>query len=199
MKKFELIKTENLYQGFFRMEALHIRHELFNGGMSPVLVRERMVRPAAVCVLLFDPLKDVLVLIEQFRAPATDIGNPWLIELVAGLMDKPDEDPGEVARRESEEEAGLTVKRLHKIYSYWSSPGASSEYIHLYVGEVDAGADISYHGLEHEGEDIRAFKVTPEELKRLLADGRICNAAALIAVQWFIMNVHQLKEDWLSS
>ena len=199
MKKFEVIEVQSLYKGFFRMEALHVRHELYSGGMSQVLVRERMVRPQAVCVLLYDPRADEVVLIEQFRAPAVDIGNPWLTELVAGLMDKPDEDPESVARREAEEEAGLTVGRLRKICSYWSSPGASSEYIHLYLGEVDASGAGGFHGLPEEGEDIHAFRLPAKELADWLSAGRITNAAAIIALQWFIMNHHQLQSDWLSS
>lgn len=68
---------------------MHLRHELFAGGMSREISRELFVRHDAVCVLPYDPQRDEVVLIEQFRVGAMDKGaNPWLVELVAGLIDR---------------------------------------------------------------------------------------------------------------
>jgi ADP-ribose pyrophosphatase len=113
--KVEIVQRDNAYKGFYKLDRLKLRHEKFDGGMSRELNREVFVRHDAVCVLPYDPQRDEVVLIEQFRVGAmgrTD--NPWLIEMVAGLIDK-DEQPEEVAHREAEEEAGLTFSALWPI------------------------------------------------------------------------------------
>ncbi len=109
---FETIKRENCFKGFYKLDKLHVRHELFAGGMSKEISRELFVRHDAVCVLPYDAKRDEVVLIEQFRVGAMKkTSNPWLVELVAGLIDK-DEQPEEVAHREAEEEAGLKFEAL---------------------------------------------------------------------------------------
>lgn len=195
---FKINSKKTLYQGFFKMEELRVEHELFDGGMSPEIRRELMVRPEAACILLYDPELDVVVLIEQFRVPAIYGSNPWLIELVAGLLDKDTEQPDKVARREAIEEAGLEVKRLEKITEYWSSPGASNEYIHLFIGEVDAKNAGGIHGLEEEGEDIRVLVFDSEKVASMIKSGQINNGAAIIALQWFIQSHQNIRRKWLN-
>lgn len=143
----EIVQRDNAYQGFYKLDRVQLRHEKFDGGMSRVINREVFVRHDAVCVLPYDPKRDTVVLIEQFRVGAmgrTD--NPWLVEMVAGLIDK-DEAPEEVAHREAEEEAGLTFSALWPITQYFPSPGGSTEFVHLYLGRCDssgAGASMDW-------------------------------------------------------
>ena len=194
--EFHRTRIEKLYQGFFRMEKWFVRHALFNGGMSPEIARELIVRHEAACVLLYDPIRSEIVLVEQFRAPAMEGGAPWLLELVAGLLDNPEEPPENVARREAIEEAGLTIKRIEKITEYWSSPGASNEKVHLYVGEVDATHAGGVHGLAEEGEDIRVAVFDIAAVEGLLDTGRVCNGAAIIALQWFLRHQPSIATRW---
>ena len=115
----DIVRREKCYEGFYKLDRVHLRHELFAGGMSREINREVFVRHDAVCVLPYDPQRDEVVLIEQFRVGAmgkTD--NPWLIELVAGLIDK-DEVPEEVAHREAQEEAGLVFGALWPMTKYF--------------------------------------------------------------------------------
>jgi ADP-ribose pyrophosphatase len=151
----EIVQRDNAYEGFYKLDRVQLRHEKFDGGMSRVINREVFVRHDAVCVLPYDPQRDEVVLIEQFRVGAlgrTD--NPWLIEMVAGLIDK-DEEPEEVAHREAEEEAGLAFSALWPITKYFPSPGGSTEFVHLYLGRCDSSGAGGVHGLEEEAEDIR--------------------------------------------
>ena len=151
----EVVKREECFKGFYKLDRVHLRHELFAGGMSREISREVFVRHDAVCVLPYDPQRDEVVLIEQFRVGAmgkTD--TPWLIELVAGLIDKAEE-PEEVAHREGEEEAGLTFSSLWPITRYFPSPGGSTEFVHLYLGRCSTEGVGGLHGLEEEAEDIR--------------------------------------------
>ena len=134
---------------------------------------------------------------EQFRVGAlATTDRPWLLELVAGIIDR-DETPEAVVRREAGEEAGLTVGRTQHLYSYLASPGGSTERIDLFVGEVDASNAGGIHGLDSEVEDIRVRVVTREEAIALLDEGRIDNAATIMALQWLARHGEVLRQRWL--
>lgn len=184
----ELLQREPLYSGFFRLERFHVRHRRFAGGWIGPFTREVFVRHEAAVVLLFDPARDVVVFIEQFRAPAVGkVANPWMLELVAGLLDK-GEPPEEVVRREAVEEAGCDVLALMPIARYMPSPGACDELVHLYLGLVDSEGVGGLHGLPDEHEDIRVHCLSLAQTRALLEGGGIDNAATLIAVQWLLLN-----------
>ena len=192
----EIIERENCFKGFYKVDRLHLRHRQFSGDMGPKISRELFVRHDAVCVLPYDAVRDEVVLIEQFRVGAmgkTD--TPWLIELVAGLIDK-DEQPEEVARREAVEEAGLELAELWPLTQYYPSPGGSDERVHLYVGRCDSRGAGGVHGLEEEGEDIRVLVWSLDEALAALDDGRIDNAASIIALQWLALNRDKVRERW---
>jgi ADP-ribose pyrophosphatase len=192
-----IIKKTSLYQGFFKLFALEIRHELFNGGESPTLRRELLDRGDAVAVLPYDPVRDELVLIEQFRIGALqDKTSPWLMEVIAGYQE-PDESAEAVARREALEEAGCTITQLIPIHRYYSSPGSSTEQIHLYLGRADTQGLGGIHGLDHEGEDIRVHVLPAEIAFEWLEQGRVDSAMPIIALQWFQCHHEGLRKRWL--
>ena len=192
----EVVEREACFRGFYQLDRLHLRHRLFAGGMGKLINRELFVRHDAVCVLPYDPQRDCVVLIEQFRVGALDKSlNPWLIELVAGLIDK-DEQPEQVARREAVEEAGLELAELWPLTQYYPSPGGSDERVHLYVGRCDSRGAGGVHGLEDEGEDIRVLVWSLDEALAALDDGRIDNAASIIALQWLALNRDKVRERW---
>lgn len=192
----EILSRETAYRGFYELQKLRLRHRLFDGGMSGEMERELFIRHAAVGVLPYDPLRDEIVLIEQFRVGAIDDPEtPWMLELVAGLIDK-DEQPREVAERETREESGLDVLELRPVTQYYSSPGGSNEYFHLYCARVDASGAGGIHGLDHEHEDIRVSVFSAGDAVALLNGGRIANAHLLVALQWFALNRVTLRESW---
>ena len=192
----EIVKRENGYQGFYKLDRVHLRHELFAGGMSREISREVFVRHDAVCVLPYDPQRDEVVLIEQFRVGAMGkTETPWLIELVAGLIDKA-EVPEEVAHREGEEEAGITFSSLWPITRYFPSPGGSTEFVHLFLGRCSTEGIGGLHGLEEEAEDIRVTVWAYEDALQAVRDGRISNAASIIALQWLALNRAEVRGLW---
>ena len=194
--KVEIVEREVCFRGFYALDRVHLRHELFGGGMGPVISRELFVRHDAVCVLPYDPQRDAVVLIEQFRVGAMDkSANPWLLELVAGLIDK-DETPEEVARREALEEAGLTLGELWPLTAYYPSPGGSDERVHLYVGRCDSAGAGGIHGLVEEGEDIRVLPMSLDAALAAVESGRIDNAASIIALQWLALNRTRVRQAW---
>ena len=192
----EVLQRETCFKGFYRLDRLQLRHRQFAGGMGPQLSRELFVRHDAVCVLPYDPQRDSVVLIEQFRVGAMDkTETPWLIELVAGLIDKA-EVPEEVAHREGEEEAGLTFSSLWPITRYFPSPGGSTEFVHLYLGRCSSEGVGGLHGLEEEAEDIRVTVWAYEDALQAVRDGRISNAASIIALQWLALNRAEVRGLW---
>jgi len=195
--KIEIIERKTCFSGFYRLDRLRLRHALFAGGMGPVLTRELFVRPDAVCVLPYDPQTDSVVLVEQFRIGAlAKSENPWLLELVAGLMDG-DETPEAVARREAIEEAGLVLGELWPLACYYPSPGGSDERVHLFVGRCDSSGAGGVHGLAEEGEDIRVHVLPLAGALQACTDGRINNAAGLLALSWLALNQAKVRAQWL--
>ena len=195
-RKVEIIDRELGYQGFFRLERVHLRHSLHRGGMSPVLVREVVEKGNVVALLPYDPVTDTVVMIEQFRVGAIGAeGGAWLLEIVAGLME-PGEPPEAVARRETIEEAGLAVRRMEPIARFFATPSKSSELTHLFCGEVDASGAGGVHGLTHEGEDIRVIPMPAAQAFALLEAGRIDSAWPMIALMWLHSNRERLRRAW---
>ncbi len=192
----QILQREQCFSGFYRLERLQLRHRLFSGEMGAQIERELFVRHDAVCVLPYDPRRDEVVLIEQFRTGALDkADNPWLIELVAGLIDK-DEQPEEVARREAMEEAGLELGALWPVCRYFPSPGGSNEQVHLYVGRCDGEGAEGIFGLPEEGEDIKVHVWSVERALAAVRDGEIDNAASIIALQWLALNRDEVRGAW---
>ena len=190
-------QRERCFQGFYRLDRVHLKHRLFAGHMGPTISRELFVRPDAVCVLPYDPHTDSVVLVEQFRVGALDKSpKPWLLEIVAGLIDT-DEEPAEVARREAREEADLELHELLPVMTYYPSPGGSDERVYLYIGRCSTAGVGGVFGVAEEGEDIRVHVWPLAGALKAVQDGRIDNAASIIALQWLVLNKEQVKADWL--
>jgi ADP-ribose pyrophosphatase len=195
-QKYEILREEVSFDGFFRIATLQLRHTLFAGGWSAPLRRELFMRDECVGVLLYDPQRDSIVLLEQFRVGLIPSGrHPWLLELVAGIIE-PGESPEQVARREALEESGCEIEELVRVASYYSSPGGSSEYFHLYCGRVATEAAGGIYGLADEGEDIRAHVIAYDTAMALLSDGTVSNAHTMLALQWLQINKSDLQEQW---
>ncbi|MFK0371216.1 ADP-ribose diphosphatase [Enterobacter sichuanensis] len=192
----EIIARETLYSGFFSMELYRFRHRLFNGEMSGEIRREIFERGHAAVLLPFDPVRDEVVLVEQIRIAAYDVSeSPWLLEMVAGMIEE-GESVEDVARREALEEAGLVVGRTKPVLSYLASPGGTSERLSIIVGEVDATTAEGIHGLADENEDIRVHVVSREQAYQWVEEGKIDNAASVIALQWLQLHYQTLRNEW---
>ena len=192
----EIIARETLYSGFFSMELYRFRHRLFNGEMSGEIKREIFERGHAAVLLPYDPVRDEVVLVEQVRIAAYDTSDtPWLLEMVAGMIEE-GESVEDVARREALEEAGLAIGRTKPVLSYLASPGGTTERSSIMVGEVDAKTAEGIHGLEDENEDIRVHVGRREQAYQWVEEGKIDNAASVIALQWLQLHYQTLRHEW---
>ncbi|MDP1691582.1 MAG: NUDIX domain-containing protein [Burkholderiaceae bacterium] len=180
----DLLEKALLHRGFFRLERVRLRHERFAGGMSPALDREVVSRGDIVAVLPYDPRRDEVVLVEQFRVGPYLAAEPaWLREIVAGLVE-PGESPAEAAVRETREEIGAEIARLDKIGSYFLAPHQSPDRVHLFLGEVDASLASEYAGLADEGEDIRVLRMARPQAVSSAVAGEIRSPWTLSALLW---------------
>jgi ADP-ribose pyrophosphatase len=192
-----LLKTETVHDGFFQMARLHLRHRLFAGDWSGSLSREVVLHGKVAAIIPYDPVRDAVVLIEQFRGGIYAAGDarPWSISIAAGMIES-GESAREMARRETFEETGCTVGRLEKALSFYSSPGGSSQHVSLFCGEVSSEGVSGLFGVAAEGEDIRAFTRSTDETMRMVDDGDIDNAVSIVGLQWLFRNRRALKERW---
>ncbi len=196
-KDVEILEKTVCYKGFFRIDRYRLRHRLFNGGWSPPVTRELFERGHAAAVLPYDPLRNEVVLIEQFRIGAMNTPDgPWLLEIVAGIIE-PDEITEDVVKRESMEEANCNISDLIPLYDYLASPGGMTERIALFCGRTDTTLAGGIHGATDEGEDIKVHVVTLETALQFLVSGEINSASAIIALQWLALNRDLVRKKWL--
>ena len=193
----QIVARDNAYSGYFRIDRYRVRHKLFGGGTSPEIRRELFDRGNAVAVILYDPALDAVVLIDQFRIGALAAGwNPWVTEIVAGIID-PGETPEQVARRETTEETGCTATDLVLVHDYLVTPGCSNETVKLFCARVDAAKAGGIFGLKDEGEDIRVRAVPLPKALEALANGGINTSLGIIGLQWLALNRDRLRKQWL--
>lgn len=174
------------YAHFFAVEEYDLSFRRFDGTMSPRVNRAVFVSGDAVTVLPYDPVRDRVLLIEQFRAAPLARGDlqPWGLEAIAGRID-PGETPEEAGRREAWEEARLNLGELLHVASYYPSPGAKAEFLYSYVALCDLPDGVTgVFGVEGEAEDIRGHLVSFDRLSDLVTSGEVNNAPLLISVLW---------------
>ncbi|MBB1301177.1 MAG: ADP-ribose pyrophosphatase [Pseudoalteromonas rhizosphaerae] len=178
-----------LYNGFFKINLYQFEHALFAGGQSATIRREILERGDAVAVLPYDPVTDCILLIEQIRIGAIKSKqSPWLLECIAGMTDG-STNYEDVVRREAFEEAGLVLSELEFMLSYLSSPGGTTERLHLYLAKTDLSQlQSGVYGLATEGEDIKTHILSFDDAMARLATGEIDNAASVISLQWLALN-----------
>lgn len=170
------------YSAYFAVEEHDLSYRRFDGSMGPRLNRAVFISGDASIVLPYDPVRDRVMVIEQFRAGpyARGDANPWLLEAVAGRIDG-GETPEEAARREAVEEAGLHLKTLLPGPRYYPSPAAKAEYLYSFIGIADLSDDkAGVGGLEAEAEDIRSHIIPFDRLMELVASGEVDNAPLLV-------------------
>lgn len=178
------------YADYFAVEEHDLRFRRFDGTMSDPVTRAVFISGDAAVVLPYDPLRDRVLLIEQWRAGPHARGDrqSWLLEAVAGRVDG-GESPEDAAFREAREEADLTLSKLVPVANYYPSPAAKAEFLYTYIGIADLpDGPRRIGGLADEGEDIRAHVIGVDRLMTLVASGEINNGPLLLLACWLDQN-----------
>ncbi len=198
-RKIRILDQEILYDGFNKLSRLLYRYRRANGAWSDPVEREIFRRGPAAAVLPYDPVRDRLVLIEQFRPGAYLAGtDAWQLEPVAGICE-PGEAPEETLRREALEEAGCKVDALVPIVSYHVSPGCVDETVSVYCGRTDASDVASVAGDPGEQEETRVHVLDFGEALENLNAGAYGYALTIISLQWLALNRQDLRKRWLQT
>lgn len=174
------------YANFFAVEEYDLSFRRFDGTMSRVVNRAAFISGDAVTVLPYDPVRDRVLLIEQFRAGpfARGDANPWQLEAIAGRID-PGETAEDAARREAVEEAGLVLGDLLPVANYYPTPGAKAEFLYSYGALCDLPDGVAgVFGVAGEAEDIRGHLVSFDRLMDLVASGEASNAPLILTALW---------------
>ena len=161
-------------------------------GTSQTLSRETYDRGNGATLLPFDLDRRTVLLTRQFRYPAYVNGyDGLLIETAAGLLDG--ESPESRIRMEVEEELGLRLHDVRKVFACFMSPGSVTERLHFFVGQYDASMRAGAGGgAQDEGEDIEVIEPTIDDALRMIEDGRICDGKTVMLLQYAALNLFAL-------
>ena len=188
--KYKILSKKKLHDGFFKLHELSFTHKKHNGKWSPVIKREVFSGAHVASILPYDPIKNEIILIEQFRHGTLGrSSSPIMLEIVAGMIDE-GETPVEAALRECTEEIGCAAKNIKEIFSYYPAPGSSESYYHFFFAEVDAFEGEKIMGEVNENEDILVKSYPVKLVREFLKEKKIKNAATLLALQWFFLEYH---------
>jgi len=182
----EIAAIRTLFDDRFRIVEAELRYPLPNAGLSPVVRRLSFERGDSAAALVHDVERAIIVLARQFRFPTLQKGPGWPVEAVAGTI-AAGETPEDCIRREIFEEVGYQVEDLEHISTFYSSPGGSSERIHLFLAQVGAGSKIAVGGgCPEEQEDIELVEIAVADIPNILACGKIEDAKTLVGLYWFL-------------
>ena len=191
----EIETRRRAHTGFFGFDEFELRHETIDGAMSDVIDRSVFISSDAALVLPYDAVRDRVLLVEQVRMGPIGRHDPmmWHLEPVAGLID-PGEQPADTARREAFEEAGLEFHHLEEVAEGYASPGATTEFFHMFVGLCDLpDTQTRYGGEIAEGEDIRAHVMAFDTLLEMAEDRRTSNVPLTLLAYWLAHHRTRLR------
>lgn len=178
-----IIEKTEVFKGWNRVYRMIIDYT-GSDGQTTRLNREVIDHGNAAAILLYDPARDIVVLVRQFRMGTFYLGHdPFVLEAAAGLLDG--DEPEAAVRREALEETGYRVGRVIRLFPIYGSIGALAEEVHLFVGLIEAEARVSGGGgLAHEHEDIEVVEMPLDEALQMVEDGRMPDAKTIILLQW---------------
>ncbi len=195
-KNIEIKSAKSVYEGHYKVVKLRMRHKCFDGGWSEWLDREQLLRQDAACAILWDPKQDKIVLVEQIRVGLINRrhqDSPWMIEIVAGLIDK-GEKPEEAIMRETKEEAGYEIQTLLPIGVFFNTPGGFNEKSFVYCGIISLESS-SLECAPDEDEDIKVHIFDWSDFQRFQSTV-VTSASTLIATQWLAQHHDMLLEKY---
>lgn len=193
--KVDIMRRVRAYTGYFAVDELSLSFERFDGSMSPVLERSYFISGDAALVLPYDPVRDVVLLVEQMRMGPIGRNDPeiWHLEPIAGRID-PGETPKQTALREAREEAELEIDRLELVARGYPSPGDSTGYYHIFVGTADLPEGTArVAGLASEAENIRSRLISFTDFLAMAEHQALANTPVTLLAYWLSHHRSRLR------
>lgn len=186
--------TERLTDGFLRVSRYEFEVDRHAGGRM-VIVREVMERGHAVGVLGYDPGRDAVVLVSEFRPGCLLAGDDaFTANVVAGGVGE-GESVQQAAIREMKEEADLELRDPILVHpGAYVSSGGTSEKIAIVVGVVDSSRAGGVHGNPDESEDVLTVVLPADEFIARVRRAEVADLKTLVAGYWLAENRDRLRQ-----
>lgn len=184
MDDVEIKSKKLIFDDFFKVQEAILRYRRFDGQMSETVRRLNFERGDSVAAIILNRDTQRVILVNQFKYPTYEKGPGWICEIVAGVLNA-NEAPEAAIRREMLEEIGYRADNLTYLFTFYLSPGGSSERIILYYAEVENADRVSRGGgLASEDEDIQLVEFSLPEVWQALESGAIVDAKTIVALMW---------------
>lgn len=168
-KKFKKLSQEEIYDGI----RIHLVREQLLTPEGKEVTWELVLHPGAAAVIPVDDEGKILM-VRQYR----NASDSYTLEIPAGCLDAPDEDPLFCAHRELEEETGYKAEKMTFLYKFYSSIGICDEVIHIYVAN---GLIESVQNLD-EDEFVEVERYTLQELVDMIFAGEILDNKTISSI-----------------
>jgi ADP-ribose pyrophosphatase len=166
------LSSQLIYAG----RAVKLRVDTVQTANGRETTREIVEHSDCIAIVAIDADNNVL-LVKQFRKPV----EKELLEIPAGGID-PGEDPEAAVRREMREETGYLPRRLERLGGFYSAPGYSSEYLHLYLATDLVPSQL----FAEDTEEISLVRVPIAQIPGLISSGKICDAKSIAGLLTYL-------------
>jgi nudix-type nucleoside diphosphatase (YffH/AdpP family) len=173
----EIVDTHEVYGGWSKLLVATIR--LPDGR---TIKREIEDHGEAVCVLPYHPIRKTAVLVRQWRVPVLYASKQQqVLEAVAGVIE--DVDAATCVHREVMEEALLKLDTLEPLFTAWTMPGLSTEYMHFFLATYSGEPRGEVRGGVDEDEFTVAAEIGLADLARMADENKLPDSKTLVLLQ----------------
>ncbi|GGW62922.1 nudix-type nucleoside diphosphatase (YffH/AdpP family) [Winogradskyella epiphytica] len=189
MQNLKNIKKTTLSKQWATLERVDYDYQFKTGEWKSVS-RECYNRGDGAAILLYSPEKGTVLLTKQFRMPIYQNNKEegMSIEVCAGAIDNNDH-PLETILRETEEEVGYKITNAKQVLTAYTSPGALTEKMYLFVAEYKNAMKINEGGgLDSENEEIEVMELPFSKAIEMMNKAEIIDAKTIMLLQYAQIN-----------
>ncbi len=189
MQNLKNIKHTTLSKEWAKLDRIDYDYQ-FKTGKWERISRECYNRGNGAAILLYNPVKETVILTKQFRMPIyeNDTNDGMSIEACAGAIDNND-DPLETIIRETEEEVGYKINNAKQVLTAYTSPGALTEKLFLFIAEYSDAMKINEGGgLDSEHEEIEVLELSFTKVIEMMRNEEIIDAKTIMLLQYAQIN-----------
>ena len=169
----ELIETKVSSELLYDGKVIRVFRDVICLPNGKEALREYNRHVGAVCIIPITDNGDVICVRQYRYAVGRDI-----LEIPAGKLDFPGEDPLHAALRELREETGATCEKITYLGEYLGSPAILDECIHMYMAE-----DLTFGDTDFDDDEfIEVVKIPLVKMVDMVVRGEISDGKTQAAV-----------------